>query len=103
MIETELSKTGFEILSVYAGGKENTAEKLSAIRKKNEELKNERANLFYRAYKNSSQEKSILLILIYGIRNKEIKNKQIQIDPNLKFEGYVLTEDQMEKLDTKEF
>ena len=64
---------------------------------------NERANLFYRAYKNSSQEKSILLILIYGIRNKEIKNKQIQIDPNLKFEGYVLTEDQMEKLDTKEF
>lgn len=64
---------------------------------------NERANLFYRAYKNSSQEKSILLILIYGIRNKEIKNKQIQIDPNLKFEGYVLTKDQMEKLDTKEF
>ena len=64
---------------------------------------NERANLFYRAYKNSDQEKSILLILIYGIRNKEIKNKQIQIDPNLKFEGYVLTEDQMEKLDTKEF
>lgn len=64
---------------------------------------NERANLFYRAYKNSSQEKSILLILIYGIRNKEIKHKQIQIDPNLKFEGYVLTKDQMEKLDTKEF
>ena len=64
---------------------------------------NERANLFYRAYKNSFQKKSILLILIYGIRNKEIKNKQIQIDPNLKFEGYVLTKDQMEKLDTKEF
>ena len=69
----------------------------------NDEDINKRANLFYRAYKNSSQEKSILLILIYGIRNKEIKNKQIQIDPNLKFEGYVLTEDQMEKLDTKEF
>jgi DNA replication protein DnaC len=45
MIETELSKTGFEILSVYAGGKENTAEKLALIRKKNEELKNERTNL----------------------------------------------------------
>lgn len=59
---------------------------------------NKRANLFYRAYKNSFQKKSILLILIYGIRNKEIKNKQIQIDPNLKFEGYVLTKDQMETL-----
>ena len=69
----------------------------------NDEDINKRANLFYRAYKNSSQEKSILLILIYGIRNKEIKNNQIQIDPNLKFEGYVLTEDQMEKLNTKEF
>ena len=64
---------------------------------------NKRANLFYRAYKNSFQKKSILLILIYGIRNKEIKNNQIQIDPNLEFEGYVLTENQMEKLDTKEF
>ena len=59
---------------------------------------NKRANLFYRAYRNSFQKKSILLILIYGIRNKEIKNNQIQIDPNLKFEGYVLTEDQMETL-----
>lgn len=70
---------------------------------KDEEDINKRAILFHRAYKNSSQEKSILLILIYGIRNKEIKNKQIQIDPNLEFEGYVLTENQMEKLDTKEF
>lgn len=69
----------------------------------NDEDINERANLFYRAYKNSFQEKSILLILIYGIRNKEIKSNQIQIDPNLKFKGYVLTKDQMEKLDTKEF
>ena len=73
------------------------------IHEPNDEDINERANLFYQAYKNSDQEKSILLILIYGIRNKEIKSKQIQIDPNLKFEGYVLTEDQMEKLDTKEF
>lgn len=45
IIETELSKTGFEILSVYAGAKEDTAEKLTQIRKKNEELKNERTNL----------------------------------------------------------
>ena len=68
------------------------------IHDRNDEDINKRANLFYRAYKNSFQEKSILLILIYGKRNKEIKRNQIQIDPNLEFEGYVLTEDQMETL-----
>lgn len=45
MIEAELSKTGFEILSIYGGNKEDIAKELDKIRKKNKELKNERANL----------------------------------------------------------
>ena len=45
LIENELSKTGLEILSAYAGYKNGDGNILSQIKKKNEELKNERLNL----------------------------------------------------------
>ena len=45
LIENELSKTGVEILSAYAGYKNGGDSILSQIKKKNKELKNERLNL----------------------------------------------------------
>lgn len=50
-----------------------------------------RVKLFYKAYRNSNQTTDILLILIKGIRNPDVKGNQIQIDPNIKINGFILT------------
>lgn len=44
-IESELSKTGFEIMRAFALPKDEVDAALSVVRKKNEELRNERVNL----------------------------------------------------------
>ena len=58
----------------------------------------ERVKVFQTAYKNTNQVNPILLILINGVKNKEIKGNQIQIDSNLKITGYILKQSGTENL-----
>ena len=58
----------------------------------------ERVKVFQTAYKNTNQANPILLILINGVRNKEIKGNQIQIDSNLKITGHILKQSGIEDL-----